>query len=155
MGEIGSFEAGPGIRLLLRVDGAGVVADAHFELRRYDTARAAATILCDELIGATVDEAGRVTAHAIAAISGLPPGSSVARSLYYAKSAALRPFLRAAAPPGAEITCTCFAIETQVIRDTIRRHRLKTVDELTAHLPATRGCGTCRPDVEDLLAEGR
>ena len=40
-----------------------------------------------------------------------------------------------------------------VVRETIRKHRLRTVDDVREHLPATKGCGTCRPDVEDLLAE--
>lgn len=149
---MGSFESGPGVRLSFVVDD-GRVADARFELCRYDAARASASILCGELVGATVEEAGRVSGAAIAALTGLPSGASVARSLYFAKSAALRPFLRAAAAPGAEVLCTCFGIETAVLRETIRKHRLRTVEDVRQHLPATKGCGTCRPDVEDLLAD--
>jgi NAD(P)H-nitrite reductase large subunit len=54
---------------------------------------------------------------------------------------------------GAAVTCTCFNVETHDIVDAIRRHRVTTVDELKRHLPATTGCGTCRPDVQRMIDE--
>ena len=37
------------------------------------------------------------------------------------------------------------------LRDVIRRHRLTTVSEVQEHLPAGSGCGTCRPEIQQLL----
>ncbi len=49
--------------------------------------------------------------------------------------------------------CYCFGIGTNWLRALIRRHDLRTVEDVQRRCRATRGCGGCRPEVEALLAE--
>jgi len=145
------MSAGPGVRLAFRLGADGRIAEARFQTAAFDAARPIAAALCEALVGATVQEAGRISANAMARLAQVPEGSAAARTVFFAKCASLMPFLGRAAYAGSGITCTCFGIETETIRRTIRKHRLKTVDDIRRHLPATSGCGTCRPEIVDLL----
>jgi len=152
VGESGSMTSGPGARIHLRFAD-DVVVEARFETCRLDAARAVAEALCAALVGATFDDAARYSVIDVARLGGVDPVSPAAKLVHYAKSAALRPLLGRRARHGASVTCTCFNVETHDIVDAIRRHRVATVDELKRHLPATTGCGTCRPDVQRMIDE--
>jgi len=152
VGESGSMSAGPGARIYLRFADDAVV-EARFETCRLDAARPVAEALCAALVGATFDDAARYSVIDVARLGAVDPISPAAKLVHYAKSAALRPLLGRRARHGASITCTCFHVETHDIVDAIRRHRIKTVEELKRHLPATTGCGTCRPDVKRMIDE--
>ncbi len=154
-GSSGSLVSGPGITLRLALGKGGLIRTARFELVQFDVARQVAEILCGLLEGATVFEASRLTSAALAKVADTPAVSPAVRIPHFALSDALLPFVRPKPPPGAHITCTCFGIATDEIRRVIQIERCRSVDDVRRHLPATRGCGTCRPDVEDLIAEGR
>jgi NifU-like protein len=154
IGESGSLDSGPGVRIALRVDVQRRITAARYELSCFDAARACAEAVCATVVGATVDEVDRTTARAVARLAGLPDGSAVARGVHFALRGALRAWIAPSARRGGEILCACFALERDEIVRAIRDHGLTTVDEVRAHMPATRGCGTCRPDVEALLRDG-
>lgn len=154
VGVSGSMSAGPGVRVSLRLDD-DRVAEAKFETCALDAARPVADALCGLLVGATIDDASRFTLIDVARIGGLPPTSPLARTVHFAKSAALLPFLGRRSRHGAQITCTCFHVETREIVETIRRRGIRTVEELKMHMPATTGCGSCRPEVQRLIDETR
>jgi len=139
------------VRLLLRIDVQRRILAAGFELTHFEPARTLASALCDVLVGASIEDAQRTTAAAIARLAGLTDADAAARSVHFALQGALRPWLSAASPRGGDIVCACFALERGDIVETIRRHGLRTVEDLRARLPATRGCGTCLPDIEHLL----
>jgi bacterioferritin-associated ferredoxin len=149
-GESGSMSAGPGVRVAFRLTD-DVITDARFETAAFDAARPVASALCANLVGSTISDASRWSLLDVARIASLPPTSPIARTVHFAKSAALFPFLGRRARGGAHITCTCFHVEKLDIVNAIRKHRIRTVDELRAHLPATTGCGSCRPDVQRLI----
>ena len=155
IGESGSLDSGPGVRLALRVDVDRVVRTAGFQLKAFDAARGCADALCTAILGATVDDVDRTTARAIARLAGLSDGSTVARSVHFALRDALRAWISPDARRGGEIVCACFALERDMIVAAIREHDLRTVDDVRARMPATRGCGTCLPDVEALLRAAR
>jgi bacterioferritin-associated ferredoxin/NifU-like protein involved in Fe-S cluster formation len=154
VGVAGSMTAGPGVRFSLRLSD-DVIVDARFETCRLDDARGAADALCGLIVGATVDDASQFSVLDVARVGSLSPTSPAARTVHFAKSAALQPLLGRRARHGASITCTCFRVPTDLIVATIRRHHVQSVDDLRRHLPATTGCGTCRPDVQRLIDAAR
>ncbi len=141
------------MRIAFRLGADLCIDRAVFETTRLDDARPVASQLCAALIGVAPEDATRTSATAIARLAGVPQGSAAARTVHYALSDALRPFLGRKARSGPGITCTCFGIETETIVETIRRHDLRTVEDVKRHLPASAGCGTCRPEIQDLLDE--
>ena len=151
VGDSGSLRSGPAVRITLRVDTARTIVDARFRVVRFDAARPFAAALCDVLVGAGVEDASRISAGAVARLGGSDVVTHAARTVHFAKSAALQPFLGRAAYAGTGITCVCFGVSTDEIRTIIRAHGCRTVDDVRRHLPATQGCGTCRPDVQALL----
>jgi bacterioferritin-associated ferredoxin len=154
VGESGSMSAGPGVRVSLRLGG-DVIAAARFETCALDAARAVAEAACAFLEGLTIDDASHVSLLDVACLGAAPATSAVTRTVHYAKSAALLPFLGRRARHGASLTCICFQVPTHEIVVAIAKHRIRTVDELRAHSPATTGCGTCRPDVQRLIDAAR
>jgi bacterioferritin-associated ferredoxin len=150
VGSSGSMTAGPGVRMAMRLAD-DVIVEARFEACAFDAARPVAEALCGLIVGATIDDASRFSLLDVARVGSVAPTSPVARTVHFAKSAALFPFLGRRARHGADVTCTCFNVPTIEIVVAIRKHRVRTVEELKAHLPATTGCGSCRPDVQRLI----
>jgi bacterioferritin-associated ferredoxin len=144
------MSSGPGVRVALRFDG-DVIREARFETCAFDAARPVAEALCAMIEGGTADDASHVSVMDVARVGGVAGASVAARTVHFAKSAALQTLLGRRARHGTSLTCTCFQVPTQEIVATIRRHRVATIESLRAHLPVTTGCGTCRPDVQKLL----
>jgi len=155
VGDSGSLSSGPGVRIALRLGAGDLIEDARFVTVRLDAARPIASALCDVMIGATVTEVSRISGAAIARLARVEETRPAVRTVHFAKSAALTPFLGRRACAGPDITCVCFGIATAAIRAVIAEHHLTTVAEVREHLPASAGCGTCRPEIERLLAERR
>ena len=65
-----------------------------------------------------------------------------------------RPASDPPAPPE-PILCACFRLTASGIRRVIAEHACATVEDVADATGACRGCQTCRPDIEALLAEAR
>jgi bacterioferritin-associated ferredoxin/NifU-like protein involved in Fe-S cluster formation len=153
VGECGSFAVGYGVRVALRLDAGERIVAASFEVASPDAARPAASALCAALTGMPLEAAGALTVLDVERITALPRGSPVARAVHFARSAALLPLLRRRPRAGPLVVCVCFHVTDAALRDAVRRHRLTTVADVRLRLKASAGCGTCRPDVERILAE--
>lgn len=145
------MSSGPGIRIALRLVADGTIGTARFRVQRFDDAREVAQRLCELLEGATIDEAARTSARALARLTGRDEEDPVPRQVAFALGAALTPFLGRRARHGSAMVCTCFSIEETVIRELAEQHRCASVEELQEHVPVCMGCGTCRPDVRRLI----
>ncbi len=145
------MQSGPGVRVAVRLDTQLCVAVARFRTCSFDDAREVASTLCGVMLGGTLEEVSRISAAALARLCGRSAGDRAARTVFYAKSDALKLFLGRRSLSGPDVVCTCFGISGAEIRDTIRRHRLVTVEEVKRYIPASAGCGTCRPDIEAML----
>ncbi len=55
-------------------------------------------------------------------------------------------------PDAGAIVCSCFAVGANTIGRAIKEHGLTTVEEIAASTAAGSGCGSCRSEVEALLA---
>ncbi len=146
------MDPGPGVRLSLRLDGA-VIEAASFEVRAMPAAREAASALCEVLHGATLPQACGISAASIARLARLADDSVGARFAHFAKSAALKPLLQRPEFAALSITCACFSVDEDTIRETARRVGARQVSDLQGHLPVTLGCGNCRPEVEAILRD--
>lgn len=52
-----------------------------------------------------------------------------------------------------EPVCYCFEVYEEEIRAIIRDKKVATVQDLHRHCQAGMGCGTCRSDLEKLVAD--
>ena len=52
-----------------------------------------------------------------------------------------------------EIVCQCFGVTDQKIKRVIRENNLHTVEDVTNYTKAGGGCGSCVPDIENILKE--
>lgn len=59
------------------------------------------------------------------------------------------------ADPSGPILCACFRLTAASLRKVIDERRCRTVDDVSAATGACRGCRTCLPEIEALLAEAR
>lgn len=153
VGESGSMTSGPGVRFAFRLDAEMCLDEVAFETCGFDDARPVASALCRALLGANVDQASAASIADVARMAGVPEKSAAARTVHFAKSAALLPVLGRRARAGAHITCSCRYVATETIRTAIRDLRLRTVEEVRDATRAGTGCGTCRPELQRLLDE--
>ena len=51
------------------------------------------------------------------------------------------------------IVCHCFRLTRAGLRRLLESHRCTSVEEVSERTGACRGCQTCRPDIEAILAE--
>lgn len=149
------MEAGFGVRVAIALDAAERIADARFEVAGAGAARGPASALCSWLVGRSVEDAGALTILDVERITALPRRSPVARTVHFAKSAALLPLLRRRPRAGPPVVCVCFNVTAAALREAVRRHRLATIADVRTQTRASAGCGTCRPDVERILADER
>ncbi|HYE77430.1 MAG TPA: NifU family protein [bacterium] len=59
-------------------------------------------------------------------------------------------------PPAADespLVCYCFGVTRDTVRKVALAYQLHDVNEVRARTKAGGGCGSCHPDIEDLLAE--
>lgn len=160
MGQAGSLAAGEALRLALEIV-QDRVEDARFLAFGKPALIAAADALCDMLIGRQIDEASRITAAEISQVlGGLPEEHmAAARAAMEALESAYAQYRHLDTssddPAGERMICRCYEVSAAKIERAIRDHALETVAQVTAHTRAGGGCGSCRPDIETLLARAR
>jgi NifU-like protein len=160
VGEVGSLACGDALKLFIKVDKDGRIADARFQTFGCASAIASSSALTELIKGKTVDEALTISNRDIAEYLGGLPKEKMHCSVMgrEALEAAIKNF-RGESPPEArpegELVCKCFGVTDEQIRRAIRDNDLKTAEEVTYHTKAGGGCGDCVPRIEELIAEVR
>jgi bacterioferritin-associated ferredoxin len=149
-GAAGSMTSGPGVRIALRLRG-DVVEEARFETCAFDAARPVAEALCAALAGTSPADASRWTVLDVAQFAGIAPKTPAARIVHFAKSSALQDLFARGVRRRPDVTCTCFHVAQSTIVAAVRTHRVRSIEEIKAHLPVTTGCGSCRPEVQRII----
>jgi NifU-like protein len=160
VGEVGSIACGDALKLYIKVDDQGKIADAKFQTFGCASAIASSSALTELIKGKTVEDALKVTNKDIAeALGGLPKEkmhcSVMGQEALEAAIKNLRGEEVPHAEPEGEIVCECFGITDEQIRKAIAENDLKSVDDVTYYTKAGGGCGQCIPEIETLLEEAR
>jgi NifU-like protein len=158
VGEVGSIACGDALKLYIKVDDQGKIADAKFQTFGCASAIASSSALTELIKGKTVEDALKVTNKDIAeALGGLPKEKMHCSVMgQEALEAAIKNLRGEEVPhpePEGEFVCECFGITDEQIRKAIAENDLKSVDDVTYYTKAGGGCGQCIPEIEELLKE--
>ena len=152
---VGSITGGDALRLMIRLDEDGRIADAKFQTFGCASAIASSDALIELIKGRTIEEAERLTNNDIADyLGGLPEAKmhcSVMGTEALQKAIALyrgRPF--EFEDEGA-IVCRCFGVTDKLIEKVVREQNLHTVEQVTHFTKAGGGCQGCHPEIEAII----
>jgi len=153
---VGNITCGDALRLMVKLDKAGRIADAKFQTFGCASAIASSDALIELIKGKTLQEAERVTNDDIAAyLGGLPEAKmhcSVMGMEALQKAIALyrkQPFTL---EDEGQIVCRCFGVTDKLIEKVVREQNLRTVEEVTHYTKAGGGCRGCHPQIEAIIA---
>ena len=157
--EVGSLACGDALRLTLKIDDEGRIQDARFKTFGCGSAIASSSALTEMIKGKTVEEAAKITNQDIAEyLDGLPEEKMHCSVMgMEALEQALARFRGEAVDEheeeGFRIVCNCFGVTDSKIKRIVRENRLKDAEQVTHYCKAGGGCGSCIPEIEDLIAE--
>jgi len=162
VGEVGSMACGDALRLTIKLDAEGRIADARFKTFGCGSAIASSSILTEMVKGKTLEEASRITNEDIAQELGGLPREKMHCSVMgrEALEAAMIDYYKR---QGRQIPCDlltqgvmvchCYQVTRDTVREAVMSNRLHTVEDITNYTKAGGGCGDCHHDLEELLAE--
>jgi NifU-like protein len=150
----GAEVCGDAIRAFWAVDPkTNRILDARFKTFGCGTAIASSDMMCEMIIGKTVDEAMQITnidvEHALRDdedTSAIPPQKMHCSVMAYdviRKAASEYKGVDMASLEEEEIVCPCARVSLRTIRDVIRINDLKTVEEITHYTKAGAFCKSC------------
>lgn len=155
VGEAGSLVCGDMLKLYLKVDENGIITDAKFQTFGCGSAVASSSILTEMVIGMHIDEAKNITNKQIAdALGGLPPEKMHCSVMgHEALENAIADYYGIEIKPHEEekIICKCFHLSEEDIISAIKKHNIKTVEELSKVTQAGSACGQCISELGKLI----
>jgi NifU-like protein len=160
VGEVGSMACGDALKLTLKLDSAGRIADVKFKTFGCASAIASSSALTEMIKGMPLAEAEKVTNQDIANyLGGLPEQkmhcSVLGREALEAAIANYRTGATGKKILQGKVICTCFGVTEEEITRVARENSLTTVDQVTHYTKAGGGCGGCKPDIEAILEKLR
>jgi NifU-like protein len=158
IGEVGSMACGDALKLSLKVDESGKVADAKFQTFGCASAIASASALTEMLKGKTVEEADKITNQDIADFLGGLPKEKMHCSVLgrQALEQALAQYKgEQVKEKEGEIVCECFGVTDLEIEKAIRENDLSTVEEVTNYTKAGGGCENCHDNIREIITKVR
>jgi NifU-like protein len=152
--EVGSMACGDALKLCIKVDDNGRIADAKFQTFGCASAIASASALTEMLKGKTVEEAEKITNQDIADfLDGLPKEkmhcSVLGRQALEGAIANYRGEPKKEAE--GEIVCECFGVTDKEIEKAIRENNLTTIEEVTNYTKAGGGCESCHETIQEII----
>lgn len=156
IGEVGSLACGDALKLYIKINKeTGKIEDARFQTFGCASAIASASALTEIIKGLNVDEAMKITNDDIAKFLGGLPEQKMHCSVMgkEALESAIANFKgeKLVEHEDATVICKCFWVDEYKIREVIKEHNLKTVEDVTHYTKAGGGCGGCIPDIQKIL----
>jgi NifU-like protein len=158
VGEVGNISCGDALKLTLKLDDNGRIADARFKTFGCASAIASSSVLTEIIKGMTLDEAAKVTNKDIVAKLGQLPEEKVHCSVMgmEALQAAIANYRGETIDDEDDdhegrIVCKCFGVTDHKIRKIAKANNLHTVEEITNYTKAGGACGMCLEDIQDIL----
>ncbi|MFH1513941.1 MAG: Fe-S cluster assembly protein NifU [bacterium] len=159
IGEVGSIACGDMLKLYIKVDENGIITDAKFKTFGCGSAIASASALTELIIGMPVKDADSITNEKIAEYLGGLPREKMHCSVLgrEALEHAIADFKGEKIEHDDEdegvLVCKCFGITEGKIRREAIENNLRTVEDITNFTKAGGACGTCIPQIEDILLD--
>ena len=159
VGEVGSIACGDMLKLYIKVDENGIIVDARFQTFGCGSAIASSSALTEIVKGMHIDEAQKITNEQIAKVlDGLPREkmhcSVMGRE---ALEAAIADYkgekIEHDEEAEGKLVCKCFGVSEGKIKQVALENNLKTVEDITNFTKAGGACGSCIPEIEDILID--
>ncbi|MBN2288298.1 MAG: Fe-S cluster assembly protein NifU [Candidatus Glassbacteria bacterium] len=157
-GEVGSMACGDVMRLMFKLDDQGRIADAKFQTFGCGSAIASASVLTELIKGKTLDEVEKITNQEIVDyLGGLPEQkmhcSVMGREALEAAIENYRTGEVSTRKLEGRVVCVCFGVTEKSIRNAIEENGLTTVEQVTNYTKAGGGCGGCKEEIGEIIAE--
>lgn len=158
IGEIGSLRCGDMLKLYLKIENE-TITDAKFKTFGCASSIASASILTDLVIGKNIKDAMHITNKDIAESLGGLPDQKLHCSVMgqEALEAALKDYYcrRGEEMPTREeyTVCKCYGLTNFDIERCAEKYKLTTVEEIGEKCKAGTLCGTCRGEIQKILAD--
>ena len=162
--EVGNMTCGDALKLTLKLDSDGRIADAKFKTFGCASAIASSSALTELIKGKTLDEAAKVTNQDIVALLGALPEEKMHCSVMgmeamqaaiadYRKRHGLACEIAQEDDHEGRIVCRCFGITDAKIRKIALANDLHTVEQITDFTKAGGACGHCLDEIQLILDE--
>ena len=157
VGEVGSLACGDALKLYLRLDKNGRIADVKFQTFGCASAIASSSALTEMVKGMTLEAAARVTNQDIADYLGGLPEQKMHCSVMgrEALEAAIESYRSGRQGKkkvlSGKVVCNCFGVTEEEIERVTRENRLTTVEQVTNYTKAGGGCGKCKGSIEAII----
>ena len=157
--EVGNLTCGDALKLYLKLDADGKIADAKFKTFGCASAIASSSALTELVKGMTLEEAKKVTNQDIVKLLGELPEAKMHCSVMgmEALQAAIaqyrgepNPFENDREHEG-KLVCKCFGVSDVKILKVAKENNLHQASEVTNYCKAGGACGACLGEIQRLL----
>ena len=161
--EVGNITCGDALKIYLKLDAEGKIAEAKFKTFGCASAIASSSALTELVKGKTLEEAAKITNRDIVALLGELPEEKMHCSVMgmEALQAAISDYKKRhgesyeAVESGDDhegrIVCKCFGVTDTKIRKVALENNLHTVAQVTDYTKAGGACGRCLDEIQEIL----
>ncbi|MBR4667011.1 MAG: Fe-S cluster assembly protein NifU [Lentisphaeria bacterium] len=161
--EVGNITCGDALKIYLKLDAEGKIAEAKFKTFGCASAIASSSALTELVKGKTLEEAARITNKDIVALLGELPEEKMhcsvmgmealqaAISNYKKKHGENYNIVESDDDHEGRIVCKCFGVTDTKIRKVALENNLHTVTQVTDYTKAGGACGRCLDEIQEIL----
>ena len=161
--EVGNITCGDALKIYLKLDAEGKIAEAKFKTFGCASAIASSSALTELVKGKTLEEAAKITNKDIVALLGELPEEKMHCSVMgmEALQAAISDYkkrhgesyeaVESEDDHEGRIVCKCFGVTDTKIRKVALENNLHTVAQITDYTKAGGACGRCLDEIQEIL----
>ena len=161
--EVGNITCGDALKIYLKLDAEGKIAEAKFKTFGCASAIASSSALTELVKGKTLEEAAKITNKDIVALLGELPEEKMHCSVMgmEALQAAISDYkkrhgesyeaVESEDDHEGRIVCKCFGVTDTKIRKVALENNLHTVAQVTDYTKAGGACGRCLDEIQEIL----